>query len=158
MNACKIRAVLIGTASAALLFGPAAHAKPPAEGEAPAKGRTSGYWATVDRVVDGDTVYVNGVKVRIVDIDTPETHASPQHGYKCEAERRLGEIATAEAEALMLGGKVWVKPSGTWDRYDRPLVRLRYARGKWYGEHMIRARLAAPWRGRKHKWCEELTY
>ena len=40
-------------------------------------------------VVDGDTLYYQGTKVRIADIDTPETHPS-----RCAAEARLGDAAT----------------------------------------------------------------
>lgn len=138
------------------LLSQACFAKPPQHGDKPEIGRTSGYWAQVSRVVDGDTYWAGGIKYREMKIDTPEISDSPRHGYKCEAERRLGELAKLEAEALLLGQKVWIKPSGRWDYYDRPLVRTRFARGKWYDDHMIKLRLAAPWLGRKHKWCEML--
>ena len=141
-----------------LIWTAPAMAAAPDHGEKPAKGRTTGYWATVTKISDGDTYWADGVKYREIDIDTPETHDNPNHGYKCDAERRLGEIATAEAESLLLDNKVWIKPSGKWDRYGRPLVRTRYARGRWYGPHMIKMRLATKWRGRKHRWCEELEY
>lgn len=117
----------------------------------------AGYWVTVDRVVDGDTFWAEGVKYRLKDIDTPETSSHSRHGYKCESERRLGELATAEAEALLLNRKIWIKPSGSNDRYGRALVHVRYAYGQWYGEHMIKQRLAARWEGRKHKWCEKIN-
>ena len=135
------------------LYSPAAEAAPPATGQPPAKGRTTGYWATVDHITDGDTFWADGVKYRVIDIDTAETSPNRRYGYECEAERRLGELATQEAEALLLNRKVWIKPSGTIDRYNRPLVKVRYARDKWYGEHMIETRLAARWKGRKHNWC-----
>jgi len=128
-------------------------AKAPAYGAKPKLERTTGYWAQVERVVDGDTFWADGVKYREAGIDTPETSDDPRHGYKCEAERRLGELAAIEAEALLGGRKVWIKPTGRHDYYGRPLVRTRITKGKWYDDHMIRARLAAPWRGRKHKWC-----
>lgn len=135
------------------LFTQACIAKAPLRGDKPEIGRTSGYWAQVTRVVDGDTYWADGVKYREAGIDTPEISNNPKHGYKCDAERRLGELAKIEAEALLIGQKIWIKPTGRWDYYKRPLVRTRYARGKWYDEHMIRMRLAAPWRGKKHKWC-----
>ena len=141
-----------------LILALPAMAAAPDYGEKPAIGRTSGYWATVTKVNDGDTYWADGVKYREIDIDTPETSDNQKYGYKCDAERRLGEVATIEAESLLLGNKVWIKPSGKWDRYGRPLVRTRYARGRWYGPHMIKMRLAAKWKGRKHRWCEELEY
>src|SRR5689334_9400441 len=49
-----------------------------------------------DCVVDGDTAWVGGVKVRIADIDAPETH--PPH---CPEEARLGERATRRLAELM---------------------------------------------------------
>ncbi len=128
-------------------------AKAPAAGQKPLPGRTSGYWARVNIVVDGDTFWADGVKYRLLEIDTPEIHDDPRHGYKCDAERRLGELAKIEAEALLLHRKVWIKPSGRIDRYGRPLVRVRYHRGQWYADTMIRARLAAKWEGHKHNWC-----
>lgn len=104
---------------------------------------TAGYWVTVTEVVDGDTFWADGVKYRLSNIDAPETSPDRRHGYKCDAERRLGELATIEAEAILLGRKVWIKPSGRKGRYGRPLVRVRYMRGKWFGPHMIEKRLAA---------------
>ena len=150
------RLILI-TLAIAILATPAA-AKAPEYGQPPAEGRMTGYWAEVEKIVDGDTYWAAGVKYREAKIDTPETHQDPVHGYKCDAERRLGELATAEAEAVLLGRKVWIKPTGRIDPYGRPIVRTRFARLKWYDEHMLRARLAAPWLGRKHRWCEELNY
>ena len=152
-----IRSILSLLAIAFITVGPAA-AKTPDYGQPPAEGRTTGYWATVEKVVDGDTYWADGVKYREAEIDTPETHQDPKSGYKCDAERRLGELATVEAEALLLGRKVWIKPTGRIGQYGRPIVRTRVGRFKWYDEHMLRARLAAPYQGRKHRWCEELNY
>jgi micrococcal nuclease len=50
---------------------------------APAAGtattRASGQWARIAYVVDGDTVdLVNGLRVRLVQIDTPEVYYSPE--------------------------------------------------------------------------------
>ena len=40
-------------------------------------------------VVDGDTIWLGGEKIRVADIDAPETHPP-----KCAEEARLGEAAT----------------------------------------------------------------
>ena len=45
-------------------------------------------------VVDGDTFYLNGEKVRIAGIDAPETH-----DYRCESELALGNQATEKLHA-----------------------------------------------------------
>jgi hypothetical protein len=40
-------------------------------------------------VVDGDTIWLGGEKIRVADIDAPETHEP-----RCAAERKLGDQAT----------------------------------------------------------------
>lgn len=52
-------------------------------------------------VVDGDTFYLNGEKVRIAGIDAPETH-----DYGCESELALGNQATDKLQALLNSGPV----------------------------------------------------
>ena len=52
-------------------------------------------------VVDGDTFYLKGEKVRIAGIDAPETH-----DYACASEKVLGDRATAELRALLNSGAV----------------------------------------------------
>ena len=56
--------------------------------------------------------------IRIVDIDTPETHRS-----RCENELVLGLKAKERLRALLDGGTVSFKPIGT-DRYGRTLARV----------------------------------
>ena len=51
-------------------------------------------------VVDGDTFYMDGDKVRIAGIDAPETH------YACASENpALGDAATEELQALLNSGR-----------------------------------------------------
>ncbi len=47
-------------------------------------------------VVDGDTLWVDGEKLRMLEIDAPETF-----GAACGRERRIGEAAKARLIALM---------------------------------------------------------
>lgn len=133
-----------------------AQAASPGRGVKPPEERTTRYWVTIERVTDGDTYCGDGVKYRELRIDTPKTHDDPRSGYKCDSELRLGELATQRAEMLLLGRRIWIQPSGKWGRYGRPLVRARLAPDQWYDQHMLNARLAAPYLGRKHKWCEGL--
>lgn len=106
----------------------------------------------VTHVVDGDTVWLEfrdaPVKVRLANLDTPEigTHA------KCEAERRLGEAASAFARQMLPAGKVVdVQPS---KRQNDPYGRLLAAivvDGTDYAEMVIGARLGVAWNGRHPK-------
>src|SRR4051812_37460338 len=52
-------------------------------------------------VVDGDTFWMDGEKIRIADIDAPETHPS-----RCAEEERLGNAATRRLQALLSAGPV----------------------------------------------------
>ena len=47
-------------------------------------------------VVDGDTFWMNGNKIRIADIDTPETHPA-----RCPDEEDLGDAATLRLQSLL---------------------------------------------------------
>jgi hypothetical protein len=60
-----------------------------------------------DCVVDGDTIWHRGVKIRLADIDTPEVF-SPQ----CESEAALGRQATERLLELMNAGQFEVVQSG----------------------------------------------
>ena len=73
-------------------------------------------------VVDGDTIWLNGEKIRIADIDTPETHPA-----RCADEQRLGDRATARLQNLLNAGPVELYPAAngrTHDRYGRRLAVL----------------------------------
>ena len=52
-------------------------------------------------VVDGDTFRMSGEKIRIADIDTPETHPA-----RCAREAELGKAATHRLHALLNSGTV----------------------------------------------------
>lgn len=75
-------------------------------------------------VVDGDTVRLQGERLRLLSIDAPETHQA-----HCRAERRAGLRAKARLEALLRDRVVSVRFSGRTDRYGRPLVDLETAEG-----------------------------
>ncbi|MEO6581406.1 MAG: thermonuclease family protein [Sphingomicrobium sp.] len=69
-------------------------------------------------VIDGDTFKLGSRKVRIIGIDTPETHPP-----RCAEEARLGELATAKLQALLNQGPFDMSAPiyGTRDRYGRDL-------------------------------------
>jgi len=98
-------------------------------------------------IVDGDTLKVDGVNVRISNLDTPERGSRAE----CDAERFLAVQASIAAETLIVAG-VTIWPEGRADKYDRPLVRVSVNGVDW-AEKMISASLAVPWEGRQHDWC-----
>ncbi|MEL6280777.1 MAG: thermonuclease family protein [Pseudomonadota bacterium] len=98
-------------------------------------------------VVDGDTLKQGGAYIRIENIDAPES------GWRanCDAERMLAIKAADTLAALINGAKVDVIATGV-DRYGRTLARVS-ADGADVGDTLVRAHVAAPWRGRRHEWC-----
>ncbi|ODN72191.1 thermonuclease family protein [Methylobrevis pamukkalensis] len=97
-------------------------------------------------VVDGDTLWLAGEKIRLADIDAPEaSHPA------CDAERHLAAAATA-ALARILGSGLLTLTRTSRDRYGRTLARVSVA-GQDVGAEMVRRGLARDWPGRKVNWC-----
>jgi endonuclease YncB( thermonuclease family) len=98
-------------------------------------------------VVDGDTFWSDGVKIRIADIDAPETHPS-----RCAREAELGDRATLRLQALLNAGPFRLETA--WpgiDRYGRKL-RLVMRDGQSLGVILVSegsgaqmGRLPQPW-------------
>jgi micrococcal nuclease len=103
-------------------------------------------------VVDGDTFWINGEKIRLADINAPETHAA-----SCPAERALGEKATRRLLGLLNAGPFTLEIEGrTTDRYGRAL-RIAKRGGRSLGVQLVSEGLAEPWRGRRSDWCVLLS-
>ena len=100
-------------------------------------------------VVDGDTFWLNGTKIRIADIDTPEVF-SP----KCPAERTLGEAATRRLTALLNEGPFDLTGDGE-DRYGRAL-RVVERGGVSVSAALVHEGLAEEWGGRRRGWCNTI--
>lgn len=99
-------------------------------------------------VVDGDTFWIDGEKIRVADIDAPETHPS-----RCAAEARLGNAATERLQALLNAGPVTLAPADRdTDRYGRKL-RVVMRGGQSLGEELVKEGLARPWVGHREPWC-----
>ena len=100
-------------------------------------------------VVDGDTIWLDGEKIRVADIDTPETH-----GPKCAAEGDLGAMATRRMHQLVNAGPFSVSPIGNrdTDRYGRKL-RVLSRGGRSLGDQLVSEGLARTWTGRREPWC-----
>jgi micrococcal nuclease len=99
-------------------------------------------------VVDGDTFYVNGAKVRIAGIDAPETHPP-----RCAEEARLGNAATERLRALLNSGAVTMSAiDRDRDGYGR-LLRNVAVNGADVGEAMISAGVAREYGSGRQPWC-----
>jgi endonuclease YncB( thermonuclease family) len=103
----------------------------------------------INCVVDGDTIWMDGVKIRVADIDAPETHPP-----RCQYEADLGSRATRRLLELVNAGPITAEPSGyrEEDRYGRKL-RVLMRGGQSLGSILVSEGLARPWDGRRHPWC-----
>lgn len=99
-------------------------------------------------VVDGDTFWLDRVKIRIADIDAPEL--SPP---RCDAERAKGEAAKYRLQELLNAGTFsLVGGMRDEERYGRKL-RTVIRNGRSIGETLIAEGLARRWDGARHPWC-----
>lgn len=99
-------------------------------------------------VVDGDTFWFKGDKIRLADIDAPEI-SSPD----CEDENAVGEIARDRLLELLNAGAFSLQ-SG-WrdtDRYGRKLRTVTRDRES-LGEKLVEEGLAGRWGGPRRDWC-----
>jgi micrococcal nuclease len=100
-------------------------------------------------VVDGDTIRYSGEKIRLMDIDAPETHEP-----KCASEKALGDRATLRLLELINAGPFTVVRVGHRDRdkYGRQL-RVIQRDGRPITETLVAEGLARKWDGRRRSWC-----
>lgn len=137
-------AAMAAIASAAVQpIGPAGRAAPSARRFAPCR-TVHGH----DCVVDGDTVRIAAVSVRLADIDAPETHPS-----RCPEEAARGARATARLAELLSDGPFRLDAiDRDRDRYGRAL-RIFSRHGRSLGAVLVAERLARRWDGRRRGWC-----
>ncbi len=99
-------------------------------------------------VVDGDTIWHLGTKIRIADIDTPEV-GQP----KCSSEAALGARATKRLLQLVNAGPFAMQSiDRDEDKYGRKL-RVFVRDGKSLGDILVSEGLARTWSGRREPWC-----
>jgi micrococcal nuclease len=100
-------------------------------------------------VVDGDTIWLDGQKIRIADIDTPEV-SEP----RCSSELALGNRATDRLLELINDGPFELKgcPGRDTDRYGRKL-RVLVRDGRSLGDILVSEGLARTWSGRREPLC-----
>jgi micrococcal nuclease len=103
-------------------------------------------------VVDGDTIWLAGEKVRLADINAPETSEAA-----CPAERAQGEAAKMRLLFLLNAGPIeLVSGTRSHDRYGRRLA-VVVRRGQSLGTQLIAEGLAEPWQGKRGDWCARLA-
>ncbi|WCK80064.1 thermonuclease family protein [Agrobacterium fabrum] len=100
-------------------------------------------------VVDGDTFWFRGEKIRIADIDTPEL--SPPG---CQRERELGLAAKQRLLEILNSGPLSFKTTARdEDRFGRKL-RIVYRERRSVGDILVAEGLARRWEGSRRSWCE----
>lgn len=99
-------------------------------------------------VVDGDTFYFGSEKIRVADIDAPETHPP-----RCALEADLGDRATTRlSELLSAGAFELARFDRDTDRYGRKL-RVVLRDGRSIGDQLVSEGLARTWTGKRQPWC-----
>lgn len=103
----------------------------------------------INCVVDGDTFWAGGKKVRIAGIEAPETHEP-----RCPEEAERGRAATRKLQDLLNSGTVTLTPDARGQDQHGRLLRHVSVGGKDVGEALIAAGLAREYRGGKKPWCD----
>lgn len=99
-------------------------------------------------VVDGDTLWYQGTKIRLADVDTPEI-ANPG----CAQELAIGQQATSRLIDLLNSGSFVLVPSDrAFDSYGRRLMVARRG-GQSLGQVLVAEGLAENWGGPRIDWC-----
>ena len=104
-------------------------------------------------VIDGDTIWFRGTKIRIADINTPEL-SQPE----CAREAELAERATQRLTVLLNEAPFTISKQGfdadDTDRYGRAL-RVLMRDGESIGETLVREGYAERWKGYRSGWCQD---
>ena len=96
--------------------------------------------AYISRVIDGDTVVAQvdlgfnmkyGIKIRVSNLDTPETFRP-----RCDEEREHGRQATLRAKTLLLGEDVHISSEKDPGLYGRYTASIELQDGRDYAETM----------------------
>ncbi|WP_346894020.1 thermonuclease family protein [uncultured Roseibium sp.] len=99
-------------------------------------------------VVDGDTLWLNGEKIRLEAFDTPE----PQTNI-CGGSSEVALAHKASSRLLeLLNNNDWTIERGGVDKFDRTLATIRVD-GRDLGDILIDERLARRWPDGEEFWC-----
>lgn len=110
--------------------------------------RVCGSGKRLNCVVDGDTLWLDGEKIRVANIDAPEVRG------RCGRESGLAAEATSRLVHLLDRKPISIRAQGI-DRYGRTLAVVATPEGD-VGDALVRQRLAVRWRGRREPastWC-----
>lgn len=102
-------------------------------------------------VVDGDTIWYRGAKIRLADIDTPEV-TSP----RCAREAELGRKATERLQSLLSEAAFRIEPAPggrQQDRFGRELKVVKRGQTS-IGAVLVREGLAQRWGSQRRGWCQ----
>ena len=101
-------------------------------------------------IVDGDTLWLNGVNVRLKDFDTPESHRNICGSF---VEINLAHAATNRLQEL-LNDNVWAIETFWGDGTGERRLATIKINGEDVGDILIRERLARRWPDGPGFWCE----
>jgi endonuclease YncB( thermonuclease family) len=149
MTTMDFRAVLIATMAAGAMIGMMVPLRTsPGAGSAARRFTICHEGGGTNCVVDGDTAWIDGTKVRVLDIDAPETHPP-----RCPREAELGARATRRLTELLNEGAFELEVGGRdRDRHGRSLRRL-VRNGRSLGDVLVSEGLARPYGGGRRPWC-----
>ena len=99
----------------------------------------------INCVVDGDTLWLEGEKIRLDSMNAPEVQG------QCDRERVLAVRATRRLSELLSASAFSVVRNGT-DRYGRSLARVT-VNDRDVGMILVAEGLAHTWSGWKRGWC-----
>lgn len=100
-------------------------------------------------IVDGDTLWLNGVNIRLKSFDTPESHTNICGSF---TEIDLAYAATDRLQELLNGNTWTIETFGMDGTGERLLATIKIA-GEDVGEILIRERLARRWPDGDEFWC-----
>lgn len=103
-------------------------------------------------VVDGDTVWIEGEKIRLADIDAPESNAPCTEGRiaAAKATGRLAALLALGDFQIIRGDPVDGRKK---DRFGRTLAVILMD-GTSVGDILVGEGLARSWSGVREGWCE----
>ncbi|AYG58728.1 thermonuclease family protein [Rhizobium jaguaris] len=99
-------------------------------------------------VVDGNTFWQNGVKIRLADIDVPDIE--PSH---CVGERQKATAAKLRLQALLNDDTFVLSASGRGDDQHGGVYRIAMRAGRSIGDRLVAEGLARHWTGQTASWC-----